>query len=90
MCHFANYSAQPFLDIGHIEARSVFACTQRKDAATVSYTEIVVGSGTVLMKYHHGPLCNGSTDFVERIISLHKETMDCTRPQSGRKLGVGH
>ena len=50
MCHFANYSAQPFLDIGHIEARSVFACTQRKDAATVSYTEIVVGSGTVLMR----------------------------------------
>jgi hypothetical protein len=43
----------------------------RKDAATVSYTEVVVGTETVLMRYHPGPLCNGSTDFIERIIPLH-------------------
>jgi hypothetical protein len=63
-------------------------CMHSKDAATVSYTEVALGNGTVMMKYHHGPLCDGSTDFVERIIPLHKRKDGLHNDhQSGRKLG---
>jgi Transport and Golgi organisation 2 len=59
------------LHASHSPAPGPFSvCMHHKDAATVCYTEIVSGNGTVVMKYHHGPLCNGSTDFVERIIPL--------------------
>jgi transport and Golgi organization protein 2 len=59
------------LHASHSPAPGPFSiCMHRKDAATVSYTEVVLESGTVLMRYHPGPLCNGSTDFVERSIPL--------------------
>jgi transport and Golgi organization protein 2 len=62
------------LHASHSPAPGPFSiCMHRKDAATVSYTEIVVGDGTILMNYHHGPLCESSTGFVERIIPLRAE-----------------
>jgi hypothetical protein len=59
------------LHASHLPAPGPFSiCMHREDAATVSYTEIVVGNGSVLMRYHPGPLCNGSSEFVERSSKL--------------------
>jgi hypothetical protein len=42
----------------HRPARGPFSfCMHRKDAATVSYTEIVVTQRTATLRYHVGPLC---------------------------------
>jgi Transport and Golgi organisation 2 len=59
------------LHASHSPAPGPFSiCMHREEAATVSYTEVVLGDRTILMKYHHGPLCNSCTEFVERIIPL--------------------
>jgi hypothetical protein len=77
------------LHASHSPARGPLSiCMHHKDATTVSYTEIELGNGKVLMKYHHGPLCNGSSDFAERIIPLHRKNDGLRNDhQSGRKLG---
>lgn len=43
----------------HEPTRGPFCfCMHRNDAATVSYTELVVTSRTATMRYHDGPLCS--------------------------------
>jgi hypothetical protein len=55
----------------HLPAPSAFSiCMHSENAATVSYTEIVLETGLGVMRYHQGPLCNHSADLIERSIPL--------------------
>jgi hypothetical protein len=46
------------LHASHEPARGPFCfCMHRRDAATVSYTEVIVTPRTATMRYHDGPLC---------------------------------
>jgi len=57
----------------HLPEPGAFSiCMHRKEAATVSYTEIVVADRLGVMRYHPGPLCGGSADLIERTIPLQK------------------
>lgn len=52
-------------------------CMHRKEAATVSYTEIVVTTHAATMRYHDGPLCTAPQPRTIRKLSLqatHKES----------------
>ena len=55
----------------HLPEPGAFSiCMHREDAGTVSYTEIVIEDLLGVMRYHPGPLCNGSTTLIERTIPL--------------------
>jgi hypothetical protein len=55
----------------HLPEPGAFSiCMHREDAATVSYTEIVIEDRLGVMRYHPGPLCDGSTGLIESTIPL--------------------
>ena len=55
----------------HEPARGPFCfCMRRKEAATVSFTEIVVNNRTATMRYHDGPLCTAPLPRTTHRISL--------------------
>jgi Transport and Golgi organisation 2 len=55
----------------HLPEPGAFSiCMHREDAGTVSYTEIVIEDNRGIMRYHPGPLCDGSADLVESTIPL--------------------
>jgi hypothetical protein len=55
----------------HEPARGPFCfCMHRKDAATVSYTEVVVTRRAATMRYHDGPLCTAPHPMTTHKISL--------------------
>ncbi len=45
-------------------------CMHGENAATVSYTELVLQPGRGFMRYHQGPLCNHSREMIERSLLL--------------------
>jgi hypothetical protein len=56
------------LHSSHEPARGPFCfCMHRQDAATVSYTEVVVTSRAAAMRYHDGPLCTAPQP-----VTIHK------------------
>lgn len=61
----------------HEPARGPFCfCMHRKDAATVSYTEVVVTNRAATMRYHDGPLCTVPQTTTTRKISLQTTRKD--------------
>ncbi len=66
------------LHASHEPARGPFCfCMHRQDAASVSYTEVVVTAKTATMRYHDGPLCRAPQPRTTHRISLpatRKET----------------
>jgi hypothetical protein len=55
----------------HLPEPGAFSiCMHRADAGTVSYTEIVIEDSLGIMRYHPGPLCDGSAGFTESTIPL--------------------
>ena len=55
----------------HLPEPGAFSiCMHREDAATVSYTEIVIEDRLGVMRYHPGPLCDGSAGLIESTIPL--------------------
>ncbi|MEP6669039.1 MAG: NRDE family protein [Chthoniobacter sp.] len=59
------------LHASHEPARGPFCfCMHRKDAATVSYTEVVVTRRTATMRYHDGPLCSAPRPVTTQQITL--------------------
>jgi hypothetical protein len=76
------------LHASHAPTRGPFCiCMHRKDAATVSYTEVVVTNRTATMRYHGGPLCISPHPTTTHKISLreaYKESQQIPANQQPR------
>ncbi len=73
------------LHASHEPARGPFCfCMHRKDAATVSYTEVVATRRIATMRYHDGPLCRAPQPVSTQQIALQsacKESAPCPTNQ---------
>jgi hypothetical protein len=62
----------------HEPERGPYAiCMHREDAATVSYTEVVVSGGCGILSYSPGPPCGGAP------VSRHRLELQGTKPKEG-------
>jgi hypothetical protein len=75
----------------HEPARGPFCfCMHRKDAAIVSYTEIVVTNRAATMRYHDGPLCTTQQPQTTHKISLQAACKDSALIPTNQQPGDHH
>ena len=75
----------------HEPARGPFCfCMHRKDAATVSYTEVVVTNRAATMRYHDGPLCTAPHPRTTHKISLQAACKESALVPTNEQQGDHH
>ncbi len=75
----------------HEPARGPFCfCMHRKDAATVSYTEVVVTHRAATMRYHDGPLCIAPHPSTTHKISLQAACKESLLIPTNQQPGDHH
>jgi hypothetical protein len=65
-------------------------CMHRRDAATVSYTEIVVTRRAATMRYHDGALCTTAQPAATHTISLRPACKESARPTTNSHPHENH
>jgi hypothetical protein len=75
----------------HEPVRGPFCfCMHRKDAATVSYTEVVVTNRAATMRYHDGSLCTAPHPKTTHKISLQAACKESPLIATNQQLGDHH